>query len=179
MYSSCRSRAADILTACDACSPAAVMSKIGLDQLIMAPIGTLIFFASQQVMQGKPHTIRSQVKEKLWPTTVAGYKLWPLAHLVNFALIPPAQRVLYVNLVSVCLFILTAACVIANHPVPSHGFSHKVVLLQCLPRCSNLIGVFCACSSWSFLVLLTSIGHALSRTCPLERQKSLIYGKQP
>ncbi|KAK9853609.1 hypothetical protein WJX84_009969, partial [Apatococcus fuscideae] len=82
-------------------SPAAVFSKIGLDQLIMAPVGTLIFFASQQLMQGQPQTIRSQVKDKLWPTTVAGYKLWPLAHLINFALIPPAQRVLYVNIVSV------------------------------------------------------------------------------
>ncbi len=87
----------------DACSPAAVFSKIGLDQLIMAPVGTLIFFASQQLMQGQPQTIRSQVKDKLWPTTVAGYKLWPLAHLINFALIPPAQRVLYVNIVSVSI----------------------------------------------------------------------------
>ena len=72
----------------------------------MAPFGTVLFFASQQVMQGKPDTIRGQIREKLWPTTVAGYKLWPLAHLINFALIPPAQRVLYVNLVSVSSFSL-------------------------------------------------------------------------
>lgn len=31
----------------------------------------------------------------------ASYKLWPAAHLVNFALVPPAYRVLYTNLVSV------------------------------------------------------------------------------
>ncbi len=31
----------------------------------------------------------------------ASYKLWPPAHIVNFALVPPAYRVLYTNLVSV------------------------------------------------------------------------------
>lgn len=35
------------------------------------------------------------------PTMAASYKLWPAAHLVNFALVPPAYRVLYTNLVSV------------------------------------------------------------------------------
>ena len=37
----------------------------------------------------------------------ASYKLWPAAHLVNFALVPPAYRVLYTNLVSVSTPLLT------------------------------------------------------------------------
>lgn len=41
------------------------------------------------------------MQDKLVPTLVASYKLWPVAHLVNFALVPPAYRVLYTNLVSV------------------------------------------------------------------------------
>jgi protein Mpv17 len=41
------------------------------------------------------------------PTMAASYKLWPAAHLVNFALVPPAYRVLYTNLVSVSTCSLT------------------------------------------------------------------------
>ena len=33
----------------------------------------------------------------------ANYKLWPLAHLVNFAFIPSSQRILYTNVIAVSL----------------------------------------------------------------------------
>ena len=42
-----------------------------------------------------------EVKDKFAPTLIAGYKLWPAAHLINFALVPPNQRILYANVVSV------------------------------------------------------------------------------
>lgn len=39
----------------------------------------------------------SEVQEKFVPTLMAGFKLWIPAHIVNFALVPTRQRVLYAN----------------------------------------------------------------------------------
>ena len=36
------------------------------------------------------------------PTVINSLKLWPLAHVINFAFIPPAQRILYINVIAVC-----------------------------------------------------------------------------
>jgi hypothetical protein len=43
----------------------------------------------------------STVKSKLKPTLLANWTVWPLAHAINFALVPPAQRILYINVVNV------------------------------------------------------------------------------
>ncbi|KAK9817788.1 hypothetical protein WJX72_002169 [[Myrmecia] bisecta] len=82
-------------------SPLAIASKIGIDQAFMAPLGTALFFAITSLMDARPTAIVPAMREKLVPTVTASWKLWPLAHLVNFALIPPHQRILYTNVVSV------------------------------------------------------------------------------
>lgn len=46
----------------------------------------------------------STVKSKLKPTLLANWTVWPLAHVINFALVPPAQRILYINVVNVSLW---------------------------------------------------------------------------
>ena len=48
----------------------------------------------------------THVQEKLLPTCLNSLKLWPLAHAINFAIIPPSQRILYVNVIAVS----TALC---------------------------------------------------------------------
>jgi Mpv17 / PMP22 family len=53
------------------------------------------------------HCTCHRVQDKFVPTMAASYKLWPAAHLVNFALVPPAYRVLYTNLVSVRIHLLS------------------------------------------------------------------------
>jgi hypothetical protein len=45
----------------------------------------------------------STVESKLKPTLLANWTVWPLAHVINFALVPPAQRILYINVVNVSL----------------------------------------------------------------------------
>ncbi len=46
---------------------------------------------------------RSQViREKLVKTILAGYMVWPAAHVVNFRFVPSDLRVLYINGVQVC-----------------------------------------------------------------------------
>lgn len=43
----------------------------------------------------------STVKSKLKPTLMANWMVWPLAHVINFALVPPSQRILYINVINV------------------------------------------------------------------------------
>jgi protein Mpv17 len=79
----------------------AVLMKMGLDQTLMAPLMTMVFFAAMKALEGKPGEAVSEVQTKLQPTMMANWMVWPLAHVVNFALVPPAQRILYVNVVNV------------------------------------------------------------------------------
>lgn len=51
-----------------------------------------------------------ELKAKYVPTLIAGWKLWPLAHFINFAFIPNQHRILYTNVVSVAgTYILSKA----------------------------------------------------------------------
>ena len=45
-----------------ACSPLAVLAKIGIDQTVMAPIGTAAFFTALNLMEGLPHHILPSLK---------------------------------------------------------------------------------------------------------------------
>lgn len=74
--------------------------KMGLDQTLMAPLGIGLFFLSVGLMEGQPASAAvAATKEKLRPTLLANWTIWPAANLVNFAFIPSEQRILYVNLV--------------------------------------------------------------------------------
>lgn len=57
---------------------------------------------------GQADKIKATIKEKFWPTLLASYAVWPLAHLVNFRFVPNSQRVLYINAVNVSVQSLTA-----------------------------------------------------------------------
>lgn len=43
------------------------------------------------------------VQTKFFPTLIDSYKLWPAAHIVNFAFVPSHLRILYVNIIAVSL----------------------------------------------------------------------------
>lgn len=81
--------------------PLAVASKVAADQLINSPIGTMTFFAWTQSLRGTPDRIASEVSEKLVPTTLAGWRLWPAAQAINFFMIPIQYRVIFINIVAV------------------------------------------------------------------------------
>lgn len=76
--------------------------KTLLDQLLMAPIGLTLFFSSVALMEGKaPHEAVASASARLKPALIANYALWPGAQAINFALVPPRQRILYVNVVAI------------------------------------------------------------------------------
>lgn len=54
------------------------------------------------------------VKSKLKPTLLANWTVWPVAHVINFALVPPAQRILYINVVNVSCPCRGPPCMLPN-----------------------------------------------------------------
>ena len=54
-------------------------------------------------------------REKIWETLIANWKVWPIAQLINFSLIPLNFRVLWVNLVGILWNAIVSY--IANTPI--------------------------------------------------------------
>eukprot|EP00775_Hariotina_reticulata_P009060 gene9060-9230_t len=80
--------------------PMTAIVKTLLDQVLMAPAGIGVFFVCMGMLEGQSLSQAWQsTKEKFKPTLMANYVLWPAANLVNFAFVPPAQRILYCNVV--------------------------------------------------------------------------------
>jgi len=70
----------------------------------MTPVNTCVFFAAMDSMErGRvdPGAIRGEIRDKLGRTLLAGYTLWPLAHLVGFRFVPSHLRIAYINAVVV------------------------------------------------------------------------------
>jgi len=53
-------------------SAAAIIAKVAADQLINSPLGTCLFFAWNNCLQGTPGQIVPDLHSKLWTTTKAG-----------------------------------------------------------------------------------------------------------
>mmetsp|Transcript_644 Transcript_644/g.1201 ORF Transcript_644/g.1201 Transcript_644/m.1201 type:complete len:186 (-) Transcript_644:658-1215(-) len=84
-----------------ATSGIAVATKTAIDQILWAPIFTSVFYASMEALKGTPENAIPTIKEKLWPTMLVNWQVWPLAHLINFRFIPSSQRILYINTIQV------------------------------------------------------------------------------
>mmetsp|Transcript_7855 Transcript_7855/g.20780 ORF Transcript_7855/g.20780 Transcript_7855/m.20780 type:complete len:288 (+) Transcript_7855:239-1102(+) len=92
-------------------SSVATALKIAMDQLLMSPVINSVLFFYTEFLRGFGSDARSlsqrteessaKVRENLAPSVVAGWKLWPIAHLLTFAVVPLHLRILYVNVVSV------------------------------------------------------------------------------
>lgn len=79
----------------------AVITKTLMDQLLMAPFGTALFFCGMKCLEGRPDMIKESLMQNYLPTLKASYMIWPAVHLVNFRFVPPSQRILYMNVVSI------------------------------------------------------------------------------
>ncbi|GIL81358.1 hypothetical protein Vretifemale_10432 [Volvox reticuliferus] len=109
-------------------SAPAVVTKMAMDQLLMSPPSTALFFLVMRCWEGHPDDAIMHMRDKLWPTMRANYMLWPLAHMINFAFVPPAQRILYCNVLGVVWTVILST--IQNEEVlqpakPSAGSSDQ------------------------------------------------------
>ncbi|GAB4816532.1 hypothetical protein N2152v2_003578 [Parachlorella kessleri] len=91
-------------------APTTVVTKMLIDQLIFAPLATLAFYAYKCAAERRFRQLRRELRDKYLPTMVANWKLWPAAHIINFAFVPTEQRILFANVVSVLgVYILSRA----------------------------------------------------------------------
>jgi len=82
--------------------PVTVASKVAIDQLAWNPIFGTMFFGYLNLVEGKSLAdYQSKLKDDL-PTAVMGsWAVWVPAHTINFAFVPPAQRLLYINSIQI------------------------------------------------------------------------------
>jgi len=79
-----------------------VALKIVLDQIFAAPFFAITFFFGMGVLEDKRMSECWTEFVKKFPTVyLFDWCIWPPTQYINFALVPPAFRVLYVNVVTV------------------------------------------------------------------------------
>ena len=82
--------------------PVTVASKVAIDQVLWNPIFGLMFFGYLNVAEGKSFETYTKKIQNDLPTAVMGsWAVWVPAHTINFAFIPPAQRLLYINTIQI------------------------------------------------------------------------------
>ncbi|KAK9807848.1 hypothetical protein WJX72_011189 [[Myrmecia] bisecta] len=113
-----------VIVPSDPTSALAVMTKMTIDQCLWSPIGLVLFYIVIKTLEGRPGEIMETMRMKYVPTLRAGYMIWPLAHVINFWIIPSEQRVLYINAVSVAWTVIL--CRIANSIQRGGSFKGKL-----------------------------------------------------
>lgn len=80
----------------------ALAPKLALDQTLAAGANMVMFFTITKTLEGQtPAQVRDTLRDRLWPTMLSLWCVWPAVQLVNFTLVPLHRRVLVVNLVGV------------------------------------------------------------------------------
>mmetsp|Transcript_58497 Transcript_58497/g.143090 ORF Transcript_58497/g.143090 Transcript_58497/m.143090 type:complete len:244 (+) Transcript_58497:171-902(+) len=79
-----------------------VAIKVAIDQICWCPLFMTVFFTYLGLVNGDSvSTIGSKIKNDLLSACQGSWKLWPLVHTVNFAVVPSKYRLLFINGVQV------------------------------------------------------------------------------
>mmetsp|Transcript_9084 Transcript_9084/g.12886 ORF Transcript_9084/g.12886 Transcript_9084/m.12886 type:complete len:187 (-) Transcript_9084:215-775(-) len=82
--------------------PITVATKVAIDQTIWNPIFGLMFFGYLNLMEGKSfEDYTNKIKADLKTAVMGSWAVWVPAHTINFAFIPPSQRLLYINTIQI------------------------------------------------------------------------------
>jgi protein Mpv17 len=79
-----------------------VFSKVFIDQVLWNPIFGIMFFSYVAAFELKGFDyVKDKVQNELLVQVTGSWKVWPLAHAINFRFIPSSQRVLYINTIQI------------------------------------------------------------------------------
>jgi len=82
--------------------PMTVATKVAIDQTIWNPIFGLMFFGYLNLVEGKSfQEYKNKLNADLKTAVMGSWAVWVPAHTINFALVPPAQRLLYINSIQI------------------------------------------------------------------------------
>lgn len=94
-------------------SALAVASKVGIDQVLWNPIFGCAFFSYIGMLEGAGiEGCKLKIKNDLMTAVTGSWKVWPIAHAINFRFIPTSQRLLYIN--SIQIFYNVFLSIVAN-----------------------------------------------------------------
>mmetsp|Transcript_3604 Transcript_3604/g.4314 ORF Transcript_3604/g.4314 Transcript_3604/m.4314 type:complete len:187 (-) Transcript_3604:126-686(-) len=82
--------------------PITVATKVAIDQTIWNPIFGLMFFGYLNLMEGKSfEDYTKKIQADLKTAVMGSWAVWVPAHTINFAFVPPSQRLLYINTIQI------------------------------------------------------------------------------
>jgi protein Mpv17 len=82
--------------------PVTVASKVAIDQFFWNPIFGCMFFGFLNFAEGKSAAdLQKKLSQDLKTAVMGSWAVWIPAHTVNFAFVPPAQRLLYINTIQI------------------------------------------------------------------------------
>lgn len=82
--------------------PVTVATKVAIDQTLWNPIFGLMFFGYLNVAEGKSFDAYvNKIKQDLQTAVMGSWAVWVPAHTINFAFVPPSQRLLYINTIQI------------------------------------------------------------------------------
>ena len=78
----------------------AVLQWVAIDQLLFAPCFIAFFIVGTTALEGNGlQKIRDQLALNYIPSVLANYSIWPPAQVINYMVVPPTWRMLFVNVV--------------------------------------------------------------------------------
>jgi len=79
-----------------------VFTKVFIDQVLWNPCFGVMFFGYIGALEGKGiQYVIDKTKNDLVNAVTGSWKVWPLAHTINFRFVPSSQRVLYINTIQI------------------------------------------------------------------------------
>jgi len=82
--------------------PMTVATKVAIDQFFWNPIFGIMFFGYLNFTEGKSlEEYKQKISVDLKTAVMGSWAVWIPAHTVNFAFIPPSQRLLYINTIQI------------------------------------------------------------------------------
>merc|ERR1740138_461943 len=79
-----------------------VFTKVFIDQVLWNPIFGIMFFSYVAFLEWKGlQYVIDKTRNELLTQVTGSWKVWPLAHAINFRFIPSSQRVLYINSIQI------------------------------------------------------------------------------
>lgn len=82
--------------------PITVATKVAIDQTIWNPIFGCMFFGYLNICEGKSfEDFKKKVSVDLKTAVMGSWAVWVPAHTINFAFVPPSQRLLYINSIQI------------------------------------------------------------------------------
>lgn len=95
-----------------------VAKKVIVDQLVLSPVQICVFFTTVGVLEGNNlKEVGREIIHKGHHLYLAEWFVWPIAQVINFAILPTRFRVLYDNTISLGFDIYTSY-VKHNIPLP-------------------------------------------------------------